>query len=741
MNRSLSLPGAGLGFSTAAAIALLLSSSPAAAQVSFGGSATGGASTSAAPAASSSGAASAGARSAKTSPAAASPRDSRSDEEKEWAARDRAMMESSTLTGQLGLLHTPHAQGGAAGQFRLGFTVEYFSAGFLCSSQYPCALPTGGVATVDTLDHFGGTISLGVSITKWLEAYGATSAYGNSSDRNRPSLLQVLGDTNLGLRAYAPLSRIFHIGGFTELWLVNGSGKVGLEGGGTGFKFGPVATLDLRGAAKSIPLRTSLVLDYMFDNTAQVVEGTEQRRGQPVTRIERFGLGVNRVDHFDIGLGVETFLAEERVRPFAEYSVMVPVNRQSYACHLNNPSSDSCMKNEPLAPQKLTIGSRFLPWKRGFNLTAAFDIGVAGTQTFVEELAPTAPWTLFLGAGWNVDTQDRPPVVKLKTVEKVVEKAIVKSRIKGFVHEKDKQDGIANAIVAYENHPELTSMATGPDGRFTTDELAPAGYAFTIKADAYKDARCEATLVKGGADVQVDCPMEALPRVGTVVGHVRDATTQAPIASAKITVVDATKKESSLGSDGQGGFRLENVAPGAATVTVEADGYLVQVMPADVKARTDNPVDILVQPKPKRAMVSVGKKEIAIKQQIQFAVDSAVILPESLGLMTEIADALIRTPRIRRVEIQGHTDNSGTADRNKTLSEQRAEAVKTWLVDHGVAADRLVAAGYGQTKPLVPNVTPGNKARNRRVQFVILAQDPATPAAPAAPAPNPGTRK
>jgi hypothetical protein len=86
-------------------------------------------------------------------------------------------------------------------------------------------------------------------------------------------------------------------------------------------------------------------------------------------------------------------------------------------------------------------------------------------------------------------------------------------------------------------------------------------------------------------------------------------------------------------------------------------------------------------------------------------------------------------------------EHLGPIERNKTLSEQRAESVKQWLVDHGVSPDRLVAAGYGQSKPLVPNVTAANKARNRRVQFVILEQDPAAAtAAPATPA-SPGTRK
>jgi outer membrane protein OmpA-like peptidoglycan-associated protein len=62
----------------------------------------------------------------------------------------------------------------------------------------------------------------------------------------------------------------------------------------------------------------------------------------------------------------------------------------------------------------------------------------------------------------------------------------------------------------------------------------------------------------------------------------------------------------------------------------------------------------------------------------------------------------------------------GTADHNLQLSDARASSVKAWLVGAGIDPARLVPKGYGQTRPLAPNVTAGNRARNRRVQFIIL---------------------
>ncbi|MBX3213974.1 MAG: carboxypeptidase regulatory-like domain-containing protein [Labilithrix sp.] len=682
------------------------------------------------------------------------PADRAADPDKDWAARESKLNEGMTLNGGVGLIHTQHAQGGATGQFRVDFTTEYFSAGFLCTREFPCRDPRNpnNVIQSDSADHIGGRLRLSMQVVKWLDTYLATSALANSNPANRPSLLQVLGDSTFGAKAHGQLSNVFHVGGAFELWLVNGTGAVGLDGAGTSAKFRGLATADLRGADKPIPLRISTNLTYVLDNSGEVVAATETARGAPITRIERFGLNVNRVDHFDIHLGAELFAAQEKVRPFLEYHVLIPVNRQDYRCRQNNPSSDKCLATDPFAPSTLTLGSRFYPWKKGFNLTAALDIGVSGVGTFIEEMRPTPPWMLYLGAGWAFDTQDKPPVIQ----ERVVERGRPAGRrIRGFVHEEGKAEGIGGAIVAWENHPELTSLATGTDGRFTTHDLPAGPYVFAVQAEGYKPGQCSTTIAAPaaapgqapapeGGDVQLDCVLEALPRVGNIVGKVKDLDTGLFVGGAAIKVVDVAKKELSGSTDGQGAFRFELVTPGEASITVDAEGYLVSSEQLDVKVRQDNPIEISVKKKPKNPLVALQSKEIVIRQQVQFGVDSAVILPASTGLLTEIADVLLKNPRIRRVEVQGHTDGTGAPGHNQKLSEDRASAVVAWLTAHGVAADRLTAKGYGDSKPLVPNVTELNKQRNRRVQFIITEQDPAAAApgplgAPALGAPALGT--
>ena len=71
------------------------------------------------------------------------------------------------------------------------------------------------------------------------------------------------------------------------------------------------------------------------------------------------------------------------------------------------------------------------------------------------------------------------------------------------------------------------------------------------------------------------------------------------------------------------------------------------------------------------------------------------------------------------VELGGHTDSDGNDDDNQILSEQRAEAVVSWLTNKGISNDIINFKGYGESKPLVPNTSKENKAKNRRTELTI----------------------
>jgi OmpA-OmpF porin, OOP family len=116
-------------------------------------------------------------------------------------------------------------------------------------------------------------------------------------------------------------------------------------------------------------------------------------------------------------------------------------------------------------------------------------------------------------------------------------------------------------------------------------------------------------------------------------------------------------------------------------------------------------------------LVVITPKEIKITQQIQFDFDKDTIKPVSFPILDAVKDVLVDNPAIK-LEIQGHTDNFGTADYNQKLSSRRAEAVKKYLIKKGIDANRLTSKGYGFDQPLVPNDTKENRAINRRVQFI-----------------------
>jgi outer membrane protein OmpA-like peptidoglycan-associated protein len=104
---------------------------------------------------------------------------------------------------------------------------------------------------------------------------------------------------------------------------------------------------------------------------------------------------------------------------------------------------------------------------------------------------------------------------------------------------------------------------------------------------------------------------------------------------------------------------------------------------------------------------------------INFDVDKATILPASMGTLNMIVQIMKDNPEIK-FDIEGFTDNTGTPAHNLTLSQQRADAVKTQLVNMGIPSSRLTTKGFGDTKPLSDNNTPEGRANNRRVEFVKM---------------------
>ncbi len=118
-------------------------------------------------------------------------------------------------------------------------------------------------------------------------------------------------------------------------------------------------------------------------------------------------------------------------------------------------------------------------------------------------------------------------------------------------------------------------------------------------------------------------------------------------------------------------------------------------------------------------MPAAVKKFTGVIEGIKFKTNSANINKTSFKTLNNTVQVLNDYPEIK-LEIGGHTDNVGKPERNKELSQKRADAVKQYLVDKGINPDRLIAVGYGQEKPVTENKTKADKAKNRRTEFVLL---------------------
>jgi OOP family OmpA-OmpF porin len=110
--------------------------------------------------------------------------------------------------------------------------------------------------------------------------------------------------------------------------------------------------------------------------------------------------------------------------------------------------------------------------------------------------------------------------------------------------------------------------------------------------------------------------------------------------------------------------------------------------------------------------------QVIVMRAINFELNSARLTAPSQDTLDQVAKSLSAQPGVM-VEVQGHTDSSGSAAYNKKLSEQRAEAVRTYLISKGVSPAALTAHGYGEEKPVASNSTPEGRTENRRVAFSV----------------------
>lgn len=196
--------------------------------------------------------------------------------------------------------------------------------------------------------------------------------------------------------------------------------------------------------------------------------------------------------------------------------------------------------------------------------------------------------------------------------------------------------------------------------------------------------KCPGTSTAGGVHVDAaGCPIDS--------DHdgVPDGLDKCPATPAGIEV-DAVGCQRVIDSDGDGVDDRKDKCPGTAAGT-----------------RVDSAGCPILFPEAKTAVVLRG---------VTFEPGRSTLKPDSYTILDLVATSLLGNPDIR-IEIAGHTDNTGSVGTNTRLSQARADAVRIYLASKGVTPDRMVARGYGPTQPIAPNTTADGRALNRRVEL------------------------
>ncbi|MDO8929808.1 MAG: OmpA family protein, partial [Bacteroidota bacterium] len=147
---------------------------------------------------------------------------------------------------------------------------------------------------------------------------------------------------------------------------------------------------------------------------------------------------------------------------------------------------------------------------------------------------------------------------------------------------------------------------------------------------------------------------------------------------------------------------------------VSADGYLFFSENFQLKEKMEFIDPYILEIKLKK--IEIGGS--VVLRNVFFNTGSYELLPESKIELKRLIDFLI-TNKSLYIELEGHTDNVGSEELNRVLSESRAKEVYTYLVDKGIEKYRMTFKGYGYSRPISPNVTIEGRALNRRTEFKI----------------------
>lgn len=599
----------------------------------------------------------------------------------------------SNLDGTMGVMRAISADNGSAGTFYFGFSARGFY------EDRPATLTGDSIADLwlgTQAAHGGGDIYsfLGYAPSDWLSFNVSTVYYGDGIDYegNDDSRASTgWGDTKVGLKfGFGGENHMYGL--YTYASIPTGADRVIVDpldygnypifndawsnpGGGyryfstDGFDIGLIGLYTLRYGIMDIDLNAG----YVFRGA----EGGGMRNNMSFYAAA-LTLNTGAVAPF-VELSGEDFGGDDEFFTWGHDSIFGP----------NAIYITPGLSFRPGSHWNINLAVDLRGWE-GEN---EFDFPTTRTDSFniTTGWGVAPPWALHFGIAYTHDFIPEKPAV---------------GEIAGTVTNSVTGEPVLARVVLLKDNILASAYKATAEG-FMFKELAPGAYDIEVTEPDYKPYEV-GLFVKPDEVTPLDIALVPIPKEGKLILTIIDLETKKPM-NAQVAI-GPMAAEMAVGS------LTKTLKPGAYTigVTAEEPHYLPYERTVTIEAAKTLELE-----------VALVKKEFKIVlPNVYFEFDKSDIKPESYpvldGAAKTIFTVLSTTPEAK-FEVQGHTDSKGSDAYNQKLSEARASSVKEYLVtNHQIAAARLMARGYGESKPVASNDTDAGRAKNRRVEFVVL---------------------